>query len=153
MKPQQVKKILRSEIQKIASAPQQYSVHPGTDFTRNRKLPLERLLSGIVSLGSGALANELLDMFRFSPDAPSSSAFIQQRNKLRPEALEDLFRSFAQRLSAQFPEDMRLLAVDGTDLHIFTDPDDAGSHYPGANGQKPYNLLHVNALYDLSHGI
>lgn len=153
MKPKQVKRILFSEIQKIASSPHKYCVHPGTDFTRTRKLPMDRLLSGIVSLGSGALANEMLDMFHFSPDTPSSSAFIQQRNKLRPEALEDLFRSFAHRLAAQFPDDMRILAVDGTDLHIFTDPDDAGSHFPGANGQKPYNLLHVNALYDLSHGI
>ena len=153
MKPKQVKKILLSEIRKIASAPERYSVHPGVDFTRNRKLPLERLLSGIVGLGGGTLSNEILDLFHFSRDTPTPSAFIQQRNKLKPEALEDLFRAFARRLSERFPEELRVLAADGTDLHVFTDPDDTGSHYPGANGQKPYNLLHVNALYDLLHGI
>ena len=30
-----------------------------------------------------------------------------------------------------------------------TDPDDEDSFFPGVNGQKPYNLIHLNALYDL----
>jgi hypothetical protein len=153
MKPRKVKQILFSEIKRIASTPERYSLHPGTDFTRKRKLPMERLLSGIIGLGGGSLSSEVLDLFHCAADAPSSSAFVQQRNKLRPEAMEDLFRAFAQRLSTQYPEDMRIFAVDGTDLHIFTNPEDVGSYYSGANGQKPYNLLHVNAFYDLLNGI
>ena len=43
----------------------------------------------------------------------------------------------------------RLLAVDGSDIKIATNPNDAGSFFPGANGQAPYNLLHLNATYDL----
>ena len=153
MKAKQVKRLLSSEIRKIASAPEKYCVNPGTDFTRHRKLPLDRLLAGIIALGGSSLTREIIGMFKYSSETPSVSAFVQQRNKLKPNALEDLFHGFSQRLSSQWKDDMRLLAVDGTDLHIFTDPNDIGSYYPGANGQKPYNLLHVNALYDLTHKI
>ena len=48
---------------------------------------------------------------------------------------------------------MKLLAVDGSDIQIPVNPDDSASYFPGANGQKPYNLLHLNALYDLEHRI
>ena len=153
MKAKQVKKLLSSEIRKIASAPEHYCVNPGTDFTRHRKLPMDRLLAGIIGLGGGSLACEIMEMFTCTPETPSASAFIQQRNKLKPNALEDLFHGFSERLSSQWQKDMRLLAVDGTDLHIFTNPNDIGSYYPGTNGQKPYNLLHVNAFYDLTHKI
>ena len=44
---------------------------------------------------------------------------------------------------------MTVLAVDGTDIQIAANPDDTTSYHPGTNGQKPYNLLHLNALYDL----
>lgn len=48
---------------------------------------------------------------------------------------------------------MRVLAVDGSDIQIATNPDDLSSFHPGANGQKPYNLLHLNALFDLKQKI
>lgn len=44
-----------------------------------------------------------------------------------------------------------LLAVDGTDIQTATDARDIDSYFPSSNGQKPYNLLHLNALYDLSN--
>ena len=137
----------------VASTPNQYCMNPRTDFSRHRKPPLERLIASIIGLGGGTLSLEIMEMFKYSSEIPSASAFVQQRNKLKPNALEDLFIHFTQQFSAQWKGDMRLLAVDGTDLHIFTDPNDKGSYYLGANGQKPYNLLHVNALYDLKHGI
>lgn len=34
-----------------------------------------------------------------------------------------------------------------------TNPEDKDSYFPGTNGQKGYNLPHLNALYDLSHHI
>lgn len=43
--------------------------------------------------------------------------------------------------------------MDGSDIHIATNPQDTSSFYPGSNGHKPYNLLHLNALYDLEHNI
>ena len=46
---------------------------------------------------------------------------------------------------------MPILAIDGTDIQIPTNPDEIDSYYPGSNGQKGYNLLHLNALYDLEN--
>ena len=43
----------------------------------------------------------------------------------------------------------RLFAVDGSDLHIPTNPHDPETFYPNSNGKKPYNLLHLNVLYNL----
>ena len=43
----------------------------------------------------------------------------------------------------------RLLAVDGSDLLFIADPSDPDSYYSGENGQKPYSILHLNALFDL----
>ncbi len=44
---------------------------------------------------------------------------------------------------------LRLLAVDGSDLQIAANPNDPDSFFPGANGQKAYNLMNINAMYDL----
>ena len=93
---------------------------------------------------------ELLDAFGCSALTASSSAFIQQREKIRHEALADLFRSFVRAT----PSDMlykgyRLLAVDGSDLHVPTNPQDTQSCITKKDNSKPVNLLHLNAVYDL----
>lgn len=43
----------------------------------------------------------------------------------------------------------RLIAVDGSDIQIPTNLNDADSLIQTCEGRKPYNLLHLNALYDL----
>lgn len=43
--------------------------------------------------------------------------------------------------------------MNGSDIQIATNPGDLSSYHPGANGQNPYNLLHLNALYDLENHI
>ena len=48
-------------------------------------------------------------------------------------------------------EDFRVLAVDGSDIQIPTNPKDVETFFPGSNGQSPYNLLHLNAMYDLNN--
>ena len=153
MKPQQIKKLLFTQIRRVTANPEKYSNRPGVDFSRNRKLPLERLIVGIIGMDGGSLSRELLKMFHYSPDSASGAAFVQQREKLKPEALEEIFRSFSAELSFVPNEPIHLLAVDGTDVQIFADPKDPDSYYPGANDQKPYSLLHVNALYDLRQQI
>ena len=34
-------------------------------------------------------------------------------------------------------------------MQIPTNPNDTDTFFPGTNGQKPYNLVHLNALYDI----
>ena len=43
----------------------------------------------------------------------------------------------------------RLLAVDGSDLHVPTNPQDTQSCITKKDNSKPVNLLHLNAVYDL----
>lgn len=43
--------------------------------------------------------------------------------------------------------------MDGSDVQIATNPGDQTSYHQGTNGQKPYNLLYLNALYDLKNHI
>ena len=67
-----------------------------------------------------------------------------------PSALETLFHLFVKKseCSALY-EGYRLLAVDGSALQIPTDKNDIDSFFPGASNKEPYNLLHLNAMYDL----
>ena len=151
MKPNHVKKLLLSKIENVAANPSDYCVNSRTDFTRKRKLSLKQMLTGIIGMGGGTLSNELLDMFDYSADTVTSSAFIQQRNKIKPEAFETIFKSFSTDISLETNDDaLRILAVDGSDIQIATNPDDTDSYITGSNGQKSYNLLHLNVLYDLN---
>lgn len=153
MKPEHVKKLLLTEIKNVADNPQDYCFNPDNDFTRKRKLSMEKVLAGIIGMKSGSLTNELLDLFDASADTPTASAFIQQRNKIRPEAFESIFASFSHKLMTEFTENMPILAVDGSDVQIPTNPEDLASFYSETNNRKAYNLLHINALYDISHHI
>lgn len=153
MKPIYIKKLLISEINKVASEPHNYCTNPDTDFTRNRKLSMEKMLQGIIGMESKSLTNELLDLFDASAETPSASAFIQQRDKIRPMAFESIFKNFSKKLMNSFDNDIPVFAIDGSDIQIPTNPTDTESYIAGTNGHKGYNLLHINALYDLNKHI
>ena len=86
------------------------------------------------------------------PAMPSASAFVQQRSKIKPEAFRDILAGFTKKITGQSSH-LRLLSVDGSDIQIATNPDDEDTYFPGTNGQKPYSLIHLNALYDLEQHI
>ena len=123
---------------------------PERDFTRKRKLPFSHMLLSMIGMSGGSLTGELMNFFHFSPDMATSSAFIQQRAKIRPDAFAYLFHQFTNRIPVhKLYRGYRLLAVDGSDLQTQTDSTDTEAYYPGANGQTPYNLHHLNTMYDL----
>lgn len=75
----------------------------------------------MVSEGSSSTKNELLDFFDMDVDAPTASAFNQQRAKLKPDALEALFNQFNS--SANSPDKRfgyRFLAADGSTFTFFS---------------------------------
>lgn len=149
MKPSHIKKLLLSEIETIANNTDKYCNSPGRDFSRKRKLSFKKVIQCIVGMGSSGLTNELIDIFHSSSDLPSTSAFVQQRGKIRAEALKDLFTGFTDKITCKTADDeLRILAVDGSDVQIATNPADKASYFSGSNGKKPYNLLHLNTLYD-----
>jgi len=149
-----LKKLMKATIRDMARNPAQFTRTPGRDFTRKRKLDFASVVSILLSMSGGSTASSLMDYFKFDPNAASASAFVQQRAKLKPEAMEYLFQRFVQGSPAKKTfRGYRLLAVDGSDLQIFADPNDSESYYPGSNGQHPYSLLHLNALYDLENRV
>lgn len=130
----------------------QYISKPDCDFTRNRKLSFSKVISSILGMEGRSLNNELLYQFECSMETPTSSAFIQQRSKINYKAFESLFHDFttmAMKDNIQIFKGYRLLAVDGSDIQIASNPADSESYIQGKDGNKPYNLLHLDAMYDL----
>ena len=153
MKPKQLKKLLLSEIKLVSENVNEYCFSEGKDFTRKRKLSFETVIKTLMGMESKSLSNELITAFDTEPEMPSTSAFVQQRYKIKPEAFKAVFDGFTSRLINNTSTELRIFAIDGSDIQIATNPNDATSYFPGTNGQKPYNLLHLNALYDLNNHI
>ena len=149
MKPQHAKKLLSSAISEVACMPETYCVNPGSDFTRTRKISIKKLLSGLICMEGKSLSNELIDIFKDAENLPSVSAFVQQRDKLKPEAFEKIFHTFTDTIVSKSSE-MPILAADGSDVRLPTNPNDKLTYLPGSRTQAPYNSLHINALYDLN---
>ena len=123
---------------------------PDKDFARNRKLPYEKMILSLLTMEGTSLKNELLRQFGYHCDIASSSAFVQQREKILPAAMEKLFYSFVAETDVPLGfKGFRLIAVDGSDIQMPTNLNDADSLIQTCEGRKPYNLLHLNALYDL----
>lgn len=93
-----IKNNLLSLISKMGETPEQYVKNPGKDFTRNRKLTFETMLKMMICMGGNTLNEELYDWFEFSADTLSVSSFVQQRNKLLPTALQELFEQFVMKM-------------------------------------------------------
>ena len=145
-----VKGRLSSLIKKISEERQHYVKNPDTDFTRKRKLPLETVIQLIISMGGGSIYKELLEAAGYDTATATSSAFVQQRSKLLPDTFEFLLHEFMQtHKDLKMHRGYRLLAADGADLHIATNPSDIETY--AHNQYGGYNHLHLNALYDLKN--
>lgn len=124
--------------------------NPEKDFSRKRKLDFKEMLNILLSMGGNSLKLELMKYFSYDAEAATCSAFVQQRGKILPEALKFLFHRFTSlAVNPKYYEGYRLLAVDGSDLCIAHNPNDAENHFPATENAKGYNLLHLNAMYDL----
>lgn len=150
----QTRKILKDTIKELCSASWMFVRNPEKDFTRNRKISFQDILLLFLCKEGGNLTAELFRYFGLVSDSASVSAFIQQRDKILPEAFITLFHLFTQKACPQkLYKGLRLLAADGSDIQIPTNPNDTDSYFPGSAGQEPYNLLHLNALYDLNANV
>ena len=94
------------------------------DFTRERALPLQRLVPLLLNFRKGANRDELEQFFETITDDPTSvtpvseAAFCRARQKLKPEALVTLnnvlLDSANQQIAQQRWRGLRVLAVDGS---------------------------------------
>ncbi len=147
-----IKELFSSSVTSVTSAISNYAVNPNKDLTRNKKLPPDKLITFMVSEGSSSTKNELLDFFNMDIQAPTASAFNQQRAKLKPEALEAVFKLFNSSVnSIDKPSDYRFLAADGSTFTFFSKPNFATPEYyvSGSHSTKGFYSMHLNACYDL----
>ena len=145
-----VKRQLDAAISQLCKTSWMFSKNPGKDFSRTRKLPFRKVINFLLSMEGGALATEMLSHFGCSAKIASPSAFVQQRGKMDPSAMSSLFDLFVKKTDSNHSyKGYRLLAADGSDIQIPTNPTDADSYFPGTDGSAPYNLLHMDAMYDL----
>ena len=150
MKIQEAKTLLQKAIQDLDRCKWLFTCKPQKDFSRKRKLSFEQIVQAILCMRGSSLSNEMMDIFGMGEDLATSSAFVQQRSKILPEAFEGLFDLFTQKADENKTyEGFRLLAADGSDFVLAANPNDPDSFFPGTEEQKSYNLLHLNAMFDL----
>jgi hypothetical protein len=149
---QTVKSFFSSAVAGVVSDIYQYVGNPGKDLSRNKKLPADKLISFLVFQGGSGTKNELLDFFDTAPLAPTASALNQQRAKLKPDALEAVFKRFDSSVdSMEKTPEYRFLAADGSTFTFFSKPSLASSEYyvSGGHSAKGFHSMHLNAFYDL----
>lgn len=150
MKPETVKSILDDIISEICKDPSLFVAHPGKDFTRDRKLPLATMLKIIIGMNGGSIKRELYDYDKSV--SVTSSAFVQQRDKILPEMFQYIFRQFTDKLHPDKTyRGYRLLAVDGSAISLAKNP--SAETYVNNGSLEGYNAFHLNALYDLCNKI
>ena len=149
-----LREMLRSLIRKLGETPERFVRRPGRDFTRPRTLSFETVISLLLTMSENSVGKVLMERFQNREGTPSASAFVQQREKLLPTAMETLYRRFTAclRPAGRF-QGYRLLAADGSDLKSAAYPGDPASYRPGTERQHGWNLWHLNVLYDLQNGI
>ena len=131
-----VKEKLDASISQLSEVSWMFSKKPGVYFSRDRKLPFSKVISCLLSMEGGTLTSELLKYFGCSADIASSSAFVQQRSKISDEAFPMLFKLFVKKTdSHKLYKGLRLIAADGSDIQIPTNPTHTDSYFPGVNGQ------------------
>lgn len=148
-----VKETLLNLISEMDNCRALYAVNPTQDFTRNRKLCFQKLITFLLYMGGNSIRNELTEYFDFDVNTVTSSAFVQQREKLLPCALEYLLHEFTNSFTHNKTcKGYRLLAIDGSSISIPCNPRDEDSYFKQGES-KGYNLLHLNAMYDLCNQI
>ena len=145
-----IKYKLTEAIMQLSEVSWMFVKKPGRDFTRKRKLSFDRIVSLLLAMEGGSLTTELLNYFGCSADVATSSAFVQQRGKIHPSAFSSLFDLFVQKTDKEkYYKGLRLIAADGSDIHIPTNPNDQESYFPPKENLGAFNLLHLDAMYDL----
>ncbi len=147
---------LTESLSAITSDSKLFVMNPESDFTRNRKLNLQEMVRIILSMGGQSLKLELLNYFLFSTETATSSAFVQQRNKIKAELFEGLFHHFTSKLPhIKLYSGYRLLAVDGSDFNVPNNQKDPVflQSDKSNNDIKNVSLAHLNAIYDLTNRI
>lgn len=140
---------LLTAIQSVCQRREEFVYQSSRDFIRHRKLPMATVIQSVLQLGAKSLQSELLNQWNFNVNTPTTSAFGQARSKLKVSAFHEVFIHFNQ--TGEYTKTYRgfqLVAHDGSSINLPYNPEDKGT-YLQASQSKGYNLLHMNALYDV----
>jgi len=150
--PARVKSVLQSIISDLLKSAEGYARNPAADFTRNNGLlPVNKLIHLILGMRKDTIATELRKYFGAVANAiPTASAFVQQRGKLLPKALETIFFRFNEEFSPHtLVNGYHLLAVDGSDVSFYGMPGETEYICQTGGGERDRHMIHLNALLDL----
>jgi len=143
-----VKDKLNTVLDEMAENPSLFAVHPEKDFIRNSPLNFRKTIAAMLSFGGQSLNKEMYNYTKDSGHTISVPAYVQQRTKLLPEALDYAFHEFNDQTMAQFDtqryKGYKVYAVDGSDVVFATNP--LSEAYMK---KQQYNMYHMNAMYDL----
>jgi len=153
--PLHVKNCLLAVISQITARKNEFVKHPDRDFSRNRKISLNRMILFLVGAEASTMQFELQKFSFLFPKSisglPSCSAMFQQRSKLSGDAMPAVFDEFNKQFPTKLVNGLHLLAVDGTQINIAYDlKDKENHHFPHQWNVRGYNDLHAVALQDLS---
>ena len=128
--PYEVQQKLREILEQTDKVAWMFSKEPTKDFSRHRKLPFHKLAEIMIGMEGSSLSHEMLKCFHFSLQRPSVPAFIQQRSKLLPEAMEFVFSEVVHAFPCGAGVDgYRLIACDGSDLHYAANPNEPENYF------------------------
>ena len=146
-----VKAMLFTSIHERAANPEHYVLHPGKDFSRNRKLGFQRLLLMLLTMEGDCIKEELYRYFGRSTDTPSKAAFYKQRKKVKEDAFRSLLVSFTQKCQKKLLKGKySLVACDGSAADIFRNPDDSDTFFePNGKSTRGFNQIHINAFFSV----
>ena len=147
----QIKTLLDDIIADLSESRRAFVKNPDKDFTRDRKLPFEKVIKIVLSMKGNTLNKELYDFFgRMPEEIVTSSAFIQQRDKLSDDVFEEIFHRFNQSMTDMKNfRGYKLYAVDGSDINISYDEQADTYVRNQCRDYKGYNQYHLNAIYDI----
>ena len=156
--PAIAKRKLDTAISAISGVSWLYSKDPDSDFTRERKLPVDTLLRLLLKFSGKSLQSELsayyLPLERTYQTVPTKSAFTQQRQKLLWEGCYSLFRSFTDSLPyLKLFDGYRLLACDGSTVQIPRNENETDFSVKTREDCRSFNQLHINGLFDVLNRI
>lgn len=122
-----------------------YKVYNEKDFSRNRKLPFQKMVELLLSMQGGSLKKELYD----AGIKVTATAFVQQRDKISWEVFEKILLLFNERCTdSKTYKGYKVFAVDGTTVNMARN-ESSESYVKSDSTSKGYNQFHVTPLYDV----
>ena len=151
----EIKKKLFDIIEAMENDPVDFVVNPKKDFTKKRSWTFSKMLKSIITMGSGSLSKEIAEFWNEPNTVPTTSSFVQQRAKIKPQAFHYLFKTFTAAVDKPILfKNYRVFAADGSDFNVFHNPKDQSTyHHPSATEHRGSNMIHLNALFDIGSGL